>query len=67
MPVALPPGRLKLATKPALIGSLWLRKMIGIVRLAALAARNELPPPEECAFEMVAGVLSAWRARYQNP
>ena len=44
MPVALPPGRLKLATKPELIGSVWLRKTIGIVPLAAMAARDELPP-----------------------
>src|SRR5262249_41743606 len=44
MPVALPPGRLKLATKPELIGSLWLRNTIGVVELAAMAAREELPP-----------------------
>jgi ADP-ribose pyrophosphatase YjhB (NUDIX family) len=30
-------------------------------------ARDELPPPDECAFEMVAEVLSAWRARHQHP
>ena len=29
-------------------------------------AADELPPPEECAFEMVAQVLSAWRGREQQ-
>jgi ADP-ribose pyrophosphatase YjhB (NUDIX family) len=29
-------------------------------------ALDELPLPEECAFEMVADVLSAWRGRYQH-
>jgi 8-oxo-dGTP diphosphatase len=27
---------------------------------------DELPPPEECAFELVAKVLSAWRARHKH-
>jgi hypothetical protein len=44
MPVALPSSRLKLVTKPELIGSLWLRKTIGIVPLAVMAAHDELPP-----------------------
>jgi ADP-ribose pyrophosphatase YjhB (NUDIX family) len=29
-------------------------------------AADELPPPVECAFEMVAHVLSAWRAGQQH-
>jgi hypothetical protein len=49
MPVALPPGRLKLATKPASIGSLWLRKTIGIVGLAALAVLEQ----HGCADELI--------------
>jgi hypothetical protein len=38
MPVILPPGRLKLATKPSLTGSAPVTKTIGIVVVAALAA-----------------------------
>ena len=44
-PVTLPPGRLRLATKPALTGSPPIVKTIGIVVVAALAAKIELPPP----------------------
>jgi hypothetical protein len=38
-PVKLPPGRLKLVTKPNLIGSLPTAKTIGMVAVAAFAAR----------------------------
>jgi tripartite-type tricarboxylate transporter receptor subunit TctC len=38
-PVTLPPGRLRLATRPSLTGSLPLAKRIGTVVVAALAAR----------------------------
>src|SRR5262249_11699830 len=41
MPVALPPGRLKLATTPNLTGSSTLRNTIGVVAAAALACSNE--------------------------
>src|SRR5262249_29758663 len=39
MPVALPPGRARLATRPSRIGSAVILKTIGIVEVAALAAR----------------------------
>ena len=38
MPVALPRGRARLATRPSLTGSSMTPKMIGIVVVAALAA-----------------------------
>jgi hypothetical protein len=38
MPVIFPPGRLKLATKPNLMGSAPVTKTMGIVEAAALAA-----------------------------
>src|SRR5215467_7475477 len=44
-PVALPPGRLRLATSPALTGSSPVVKTIGTVVVAALAARAEMVPP----------------------
>ena len=40
-PVILPPGRLMLATRPDLTGSLPVKNTIGIVAVAALAARDE--------------------------
>ena len=40
-PVTLPPGRLRLATRPSLTGSLPVAKTIGIVVVAALAAIAE--------------------------
>jgi hypothetical protein len=40
-PVTLPPGRLKLATRPSLTGSPPLAKTIGIVAVAALATIDE--------------------------
>src|SRR5262249_1897457 len=40
-PVTLPPGRLRLATRPILTGSPPLTKTIGIVAVAALAAIDE--------------------------
>ena len=40
-PVRLPPGRAKLATRPSLTGSLPVAKTMGIVVVAALAARAE--------------------------
>ena len=39
IPVALPPGRLRLATSPSSTGSSAIRKKIGMVEVAALAAR----------------------------
>ena len=44
-PVTLPPGRLKLATKPNWTGSPALTNTIGMVAVAALAARTETMPP----------------------
>ena len=44
-PVALPPGRLRLATSPALITSSPLTKTIGTARVAAFAASTEGRPP----------------------
>src|SRR5262249_53664027 len=44
-PVALPPGRLRLATKPILTGSPPTVNTIGIVEVAALAASAEGSPP----------------------
>jgi hypothetical protein len=41
-PVTFPPGRLKLATRPSLMGSPPVKKTIGIVAVAALAARAAL-------------------------
>src|SRR5262249_10203060 len=40
-PVAFPPGRLKLATKPSLTGSSPVKKVIGIELVAAFAAATE--------------------------
>jgi hypothetical protein len=45
IPVTLPPGRLKLATRPASTGSPPAVKTIGIVVVAALAADAETGPP----------------------
>jgi hypothetical protein len=42
MPVALPPGRLRLATRPNWTGSLAVVKTIGIVDVAAFAANDAL-------------------------
>jgi hypothetical protein len=39
MPVILPPGRLKLSTMPSLTGSSPMPKTMGVVEVAALAAR----------------------------
>jgi hypothetical protein len=45
-PVIFPPGRLMLATSPSATGSGLNSKMIGIVPVAAFAARAEgVPPP----------------------
>jgi hypothetical protein len=41
MPVTLPPGRLKLATRPTAMGSTPVLKTIGMVVVAALAASAE--------------------------
>jgi hypothetical protein len=45
MPVALPPGRARLATRPNFTGSPPTAKTIGIVWVAALAASAEAKPP----------------------
>src|SRR5262249_51218371 len=44
-PVALPPGRARLATRPSLTGSSGMVKTIGIVVVAALAASAGSEPP----------------------
>ncbi|MGA7534941.1 MAG: hypothetical protein WBW27_23975 [Pseudolabrys sp.] len=44
IPVMLPPGRERLATKPSCTGSLLTRKTIGIVVVAALAANEDGGP-----------------------
>src|SRR5262249_19716694 len=44
-PVALPPGRARLATRPSLTGSVPTPKTIGIVVVAALAARAPCRSP----------------------
>ena len=44
-PVRLPPGRLRLATKPAATGSKPVTKTTGIVVVAAFAAWIEMSPP----------------------
>src|SRR5262249_8322282 len=41
VPVRLPPGRARLATSPSLTGSAAVRKAIGIVGVAGLAASGE--------------------------
>ena len=53
-PVTLPPGRLRLATKPYLRGSSLLVNTMGIVLVAALAAIAGLLPP-------VATITLTWR------
>src|SRR6516165_8910372 len=45
IPVTLPPGRLRLATRPSLTGSPLAVNTIGIVWVAALAACGEGSPP----------------------
>jgi hypothetical protein len=45
IPVALPPGRLRLATSPNLTGSSLLVNTIGIVAVACLAANADPMPP----------------------
>jgi hypothetical protein len=42
-PVTLPPGRFRLFTKPLSTGSKPVKKMIGIVVVAALAAETDGP------------------------
>ena len=44
-PVTLPPGRLKLATRPDLTGSLLVMIRMGIVEVAAFAANAPASPP----------------------
>ncbi len=44
-PVTLPPGRLRLATRPSLTGSSPITKTIGIVAVADLAASTAGAPP----------------------
>src|SRR5262249_24422945 len=54
IPVRLPPGRLRLATRPSLTGSSPTAKTMGIVVVAALAANGAVGPPP-----VVIGDLSA--------
>ena len=54
VPVRLPPGRARLATRPRLTGSSPTLKTMGIVVVAALAANGEGMPP-------VATITATWR------
>jgi hypothetical protein len=45
LPVALPPGRAKLATMPSLTGSLPMLNTIGTVADTALTVKNDGSPP----------------------
>ena len=45
-PVALPPGRLRLSTRPSLTGSPNMPNTMGIVRVAALAICGDGSPPD---------------------
>src|SRR5262249_31396722 len=54
MPVTLPLGRLRLVTRPNVTGSPALTKTIGIVDVAAFAARPEWIPP-------TAAIAVTWR------
>jgi hypothetical protein len=58
-PVMFPPGRLRLATKPAPTGSPPNVKTIGIVVVAALAAKIELPPPVAAITATLRAIRSA--------
>ena len=51
-PVALPPGRERLAAKPGRTGSPPITKTMGIVELALLAAIAEFDPPTATSAEM---------------
>src|SRR6516164_9380253 len=53
-PVTLPPGRLRLATRPALTGSAVTANTIGMAVVAALAARAVASPP-------IAAITDSWR------
>ena len=79
-PVTLPPGRLRLATRPSLTGSLPVAKTIGIVVVAALAAsavrrrcRRSRPPaggsnqPPEPATDQCDLPPSGIRSRRSGP
>src|SRR4029453_17163115 len=55
-PVALPPGRLTLATRPRLTGSPAMAKTMGMVVLAALAASTAAGPP---TATMTAGLAAS--------
>jgi hypothetical protein len=58
MPVTLPPGRLKLATRPACTGSVPMLKTIGISVVAAFAAR--------AAATVSSTTISATRCRIRS-
>ena len=70
-PVMLPPGRVRLATRPSLTGSSPTAKTIGIVVVAALAARaaSELPgvaitatlPADQIGHQCRQSIVSAFR------
>ena len=55
IPVTLPPGRLKPATKPSWTGSGTAVNTIGIVEVAALAAGAEGDPPgrKNCGYPLI--------------
>jgi hypothetical protein len=68
IPVTLPPGRLKLATRPCLTGSTPVAKTIGMVEVAAFAACTAGSPPvaamtatgRRTSSVAIAGNLSYW-------
>src|SRR5438132_550434 len=61
MPVTLPPGRLKLATRPSWTGSAPVRlKTMGTVVLAALATSAGGGPPR-------ATITATWKERFRTP
>src|SRR6202007_2296511 len=53
-PVSLPPGRLRLATRPNATGSTPTVKTIGIVEVAALAANVEVTEAEKITVTLLA-------------
>src|SRR5262245_43623737 len=54
IPVRLPPGRARLATKPTLTGSSLMAKTIGIVVVTALAAKTAAGPPRAAYCDLPA-------------
>ena len=61
-PVTFPPGRLRLATRPAFTGSNAETKTIGIVEVLAFAASAGSAPPEVAITATLRSISSAARA-----